>query len=79
MPRIYASNSYPLDFCKACFRNHSEDDIEPDGMYGINVMGEGPDGRGDCSGFDEDHPDYDDDPGFYECEDCGVVLKGDDY
>jgi hypothetical protein len=66
MPRIYESNSDPLDFCRAHFptRKVAEE------LYGHS--GDGPDGRGDCFDYDSDHPDYDSDE--YRCERCGVVL-----
>lgn len=52
MPRIYTSQSDPLDFCLACFP--SEDEARE--QYGN--LGDGPDGRGNCFSYEEGaHPD----------------------
>ena len=65
--RIYTSTNDPLDFCKKCFP--SED--EANDRY--ENLGDGPDGRGNCFGYEEDHPDY---CGLnYKCVQCGVLLK----
>jgi hypothetical protein len=70
VPRIYDSQSNPLDFCKPCFP--SEEDAEEE--YG-NV-GDGPDGRGNCFGYNDEHPPYEYED--YVCENCGAELKARD-
>jgi hypothetical protein len=73
MPRIYTSASDPLDFCKKCFPKEAEAET----TYGLEACGEGPDDRGDCFGYDAEHPEYaeyDD----YNCETCGKPLTAKD-
>jgi len=70
MPRIYNSLSDPLDFCRACF----PDSVRAETLYAH--LGDGPDGRGNCYGWNDDHPDYADDE--YFCENCGNVLTARD-
>lgn len=70
MPRIYNSLSEPIDFCKKCFPSEAE--AEED--YGN--LGDGPDGRGNCFGYDCEHPDYSGED--YECENCGKLLFNND-
>lgn len=71
MPRIYTSENEPLDFCYECFPPEDEADAEYKGK------GEGPDKRGDCYGYDADHPPY---AGTgYTCDGgCGKELGDDD-
>jgi hypothetical protein len=69
MPRIYTSESYPLDFCQRHFPKTEEKAFE---LFGN--LGDGPDGRGNCFGYDCDHPDYTDDPEHYRCHVCKVEL-----
>ena len=71
MPRIYNSASEPVDFCKRCFPKTEEKAFA---KYG-NV-GEGPDGRGNCFGYEDDHPSYSDTD--YTCEVCGKALTDKD-
>lgn len=66
--RIYSSANDPLDFCRKCALTEAE----AEECFG-NV-GDGPDGRGNCFGYDCDHPPYEDDPDVYRCHDCGKVL-----
>ena len=73
MPRIYASDSGPYDFCQRCF---PKTEAQAYRRFGLAKFGNGPDGRGDCFGYDCDHPDYDDDPDHYRCADCNRVLDG---
>jgi hypothetical protein len=73
MPRIYASNADPLDFCKRCFPHNDKLAYL---LYGLPVYGEGPDGRGDCFSYDDDHPGYEDTD--YTCFKCGVELTARD-
>ena len=70
MPRIYTSASDPLDFCVDCFPDLAEADEE----YGD--VGDGPDGRGNCFGHNEDHPPYEDEN--YKCERCKKRLTAED-
>ena len=66
MPRIYTSVSDPLDFCQRCFPG------EATAQKRYANIGDGPDGRGNCYGYDEDHPPYEDT--HYTCETCGNLL-----
>lgn len=69
MPRIYRSDDEPLDFCKRCFP--SEADAEEE--YGdVERCGEGPDGRGNCFGYNSAHPPYSETD--YRCHDCNKPL-----
>lgn len=73
MPRIYDSASNPIDFCKKCFPAESTA-IK---WYGDTTKtGEGPDGRGNCYGYDDDHPDYEGED--YKCEKCRKPLTAND-
>lgn len=66
MPRIYTSESNPIDFCRRCFP--SEDEAFK--LYGN--LGDGPDDRGNCFEHDAEHPSYDDTD--YGCESCHREL-----
>jgi|TARA_Y100000389_G_scaffold181733_1_gene197672 hypothetical protein len=68
--RIISSASNCHDFCNDC----APDPITAEEEYG-NV-GDGPDDRGNCYGYDEtERPTYDDDPDHqYNCEECDIVL-----
>lgn len=66
MPRIYTSASDPLDFCRRCFPTEAA----ARARYGH--VGEGPDGRGDCFGYDAEHPDYAGEN--YHCKKCRRAL-----
>lgn len=70
MPRIYDSQSNPIDYCK---RHFPTEDVA---YFVHGHKGDGPDGRGNCFGYDCEHPDYDDDPEMYKCEVCGCTLDG---
>jgi hypothetical protein len=73
MPRIYDSASSPLDFCKDCYPTEEHAERE----YGdVELTGEGPDGRGNCYGYDAEHPDYDYED--YTCIKCGQKLDWQD-
>jgi hypothetical protein len=66
MPRIYTSESNPVDYCRRCFPS----EVRAYALHGHD--GDGPDDRGNCFGYDCEHPDY-----YYEeydCEKCGVRL-----
>lgn len=70
MPRIYTSTSDPVDFCKKHMPSESIAKIK----YGHN--GDGPDDRGNCFGYDAEHPDYSDDD--YRCIVCKAILRNRD-
>jgi hypothetical protein len=69
MPRIYDSTSSPLDFCQKDF---PATEAAAFALYGN--QGDGPDDRGNCFGYDEEHPPYDDD--LYTCVTCRKHLTG---
>lgn len=55
MPRIYTSANDPLDFCI----RHFPTEEAAEKKYGnVTKTGEGPDGRGNCFGWDAEHPPY---------------------
>jgi len=66
MPRIYTSASDPVDFCHKCFPSP----LAASDRY--KRVGDGPDGRGNCYGYDAEHPSYDGEG--YTCEMCGKTL-----
>jgi len=68
MPRIYDSESNPVDYCRRCFPKTEAK------AYAIHGGGEGPDDRGDCFAYDAEHPDYADDPDMYRCYVCNKEL-----
>ncbi len=70
MPRVYASNSDPIDYCRTCFYALAYV------LHGLHETGEGPDDRGDCFGYDCDHPEYEDTD--YTCWNCGRHLTSRD-
>lgn len=70
MPRIYDSASNPLDFCGRCFPSESV----AEKRYGnVAKTGNGPDGRGNCFGWDVEHPDYEFEN--YHCTKCRKRLR----
>lgn len=71
MPRIYSRCSDPYDYCRECF---PKTEVLARKLHGHD--GDGPDGRGDCFGYDEDHPPYDE--ADYRCHKCGKPLTGED-
>lgn len=71
MPRIYDSTSDPLDFCRKHFPATEEKAWE---NYGHS--GDGPDGRGNCFRYDDDHPPYS--YHDYRCHICGKRLTDKD-
>jgi hypothetical protein len=70
MPRIYTSESDPLDFCRLCFPTKAEAIKE----YGN--LGDGPDTRGNCFSYKEDHPDYEEEQEY--CHVCNKPLTSKD-
>lgn len=70
MPRIYTSANDPIDFCQDCFPSESNALDE----YGD--VGDGPDERGNCFGYDEDHPPYENED--YKCAECHKELTEED-
>ena len=69
MPRIYDGNSDPYDYCLRCFPSEAQ-------AVKKHGAGEGPDGRGNCFSYNDDHPDYDGED--YKCEKCrkSLTAKG---
>lgn len=63
--RLYTSASDPIDFCKVHFPKTEEAAFK---LYGHD--GDGPDGRGNCFGYDTEHPDY-----CYEGYTCHACKK----
>lgn len=74
MPRIRNSASDPLDFCQDCFRNLCPDEAAAKMEFAGVAMG--PDGRGDCFCWNDEHPDYTGED--YVCHACGEPLTYDD-
>lgn len=70
MPRIYTSASDPIDLCRVCWPD------EPAAKKKWGNVGEGPDGRGNCFGYDDAHPDYAESD--YRCYKCKKLLTGRD-
>jgi len=66
--RIYTSDNDPLDFCQDCYPESEESAFDEFGN-----LGDGPDGRGNCFGYDCEHPSYDCDE--YHCHKCGRLLE----
>lgn len=66
MPRIRTSDSDPIDFCRKCFP------VKRRAEAAYAQRGHGPDGRGNCFEYDDDHPDYTGED--YTCENCGRAL-----
>lgn len=71
MPRIYDSTSSPRDFCMHCFDELFPDEEAARERFGN--LGDGPDDRGNCFAFDEEHPDYEGEG--YTCENCRRGLS----
>lgn len=69
MPRLYTSTSDPLDFCKRHFPSSEE---RARALFGN--LGDGPDGRGNCFSYDDEHPDYLSDLKMYRCHVCRKPL-----
>jgi hypothetical protein len=70
MPRIYDSRSDPYDFCFSCFPDNNEAEER------FMNNGDGPDERGNCYGYDAEHPAYRNEN--YKCEDCDKLLDDED-
>jgi hypothetical protein len=70
MPRIYTSESYPVDYCRRCF---PRTEAQAYAIHGHD--GDGPDERGNCFGYDCEHPDYADDSDMYTCYKCNKSLE----
>ena len=66
MPRIYASNNDPYDFCQRHFPT------EATAREDFGNRGNGPDDRGNCFEYDASHPSYYNDD--YKCCECGAPL-----
>ena len=79
MPRIYDAASDPWDFCRDCFPDEATAEEE----YGDNLeeKNQGPDKRGNCFGYDAEHPSYGGED--YKChgkfkDGCGKLLTDKD-
>lgn len=68
MPRIYDGESNPHDFCR---RHYPKTEEAARRIYG---RGEGPDGRGNCFGYDAEHPDYEGEDYHCDIRTCRKVL-----
>jgi hypothetical protein len=64
--RVYTSESNPIDFCCDCFPTEQE------ALIKFGDLGDGPDDRGNCFSYNEDHPPYEETD--YTCETCGKKL-----
>ena len=70
MPRIYASNNDPCDYCQKCYPDEGS-------VTWHRLMNSG-DNRGNCFEPDAEHPPYDE--MNYDCQACGKPLTSkDDY
>lgn len=67
MPRIRNSENDPIDFCLKCFPKDEQKAFE---KYGGRETG--PDNRGDCFCYDDDHPPYEFEN--YTCTKCNKLL-----
>lgn len=67
MPRIYTSDSDPLDFCLQCFPT------EDAAQKKFGQLGDGPDNRGNCFSYNDEHPPYEEDD--YNCHTCRKPLR----
>jgi hypothetical protein len=66
MPRIYTSASDPIDFCRRHFPTKEL------ALKKYGNLGDGPDGRGNCFGYEAEHPPYEDES--YRCTVCKNLL-----
>jgi hypothetical protein len=73
MPRIYDSSNDALDFCKGCF---PKEEVAEKKFGDVTKTGEGPDGRGNCFGWDAEHPPYE--ATDYRCHKCRARLTEED-
>jgi hypothetical protein len=71
MPRIYSSASDPIDFCRTHFPKS-----ETAARKRFGNVGDGPDGRGNCFSYDDEHPAYENDA--YWCHTCRKLLTSND-
>ena len=79
MPRIYTSQSNPLDFCQKHFPKTESAARDKYGNLGDGLIA-GTDNRGNCFGYDVEHPSYDDDYSRCHVLTCRKLLTGkDDY
>lgn len=70
MPRIYDRASSPIDLCRSCFKKKYPTEEQARKEFGGGE--DGPDGRGDCFSYNEEHPDYQGEG--YECWECRKTL-----
>lgn len=69
--RVRTSSNEPLDFCRFCRPSEARAVRE----YSDPAKA-GPDGRGDCFAFDDDHPEYE--GADVRCVTCGWELTNED-
>ncbi len=67
MPRIYTSASDPIDLCVAHYPK-----TEAIAFSRFGHEGDGPDGRGNCFGYEAEHPPYENEN--YRCYTCHKKL-----
>jgi hypothetical protein len=68
--RIYTSQSYAVDYCNRCAPKTEDKALA---LHGHD--GDGPDDRGNCFGYDDERPAYDEDPDMvYNCHKCKKKL-----
>lgn len=73
MPRVYTSCSDPLDFCT---RHFPPEHVAMKRYGNVLRTGDGPDGRGNCFGYECEHPPYEETD--YKCHICHKRLTGED-
>jgi len=71
MPRVYTSANDPIDFCVTHYPK-----TEAIAFSRFGNLGDGPDDRGNCFGYDAEHPDYGGED--YVCHTCKRPLDEDD-
>ena len=72
MPRVYDSDSSPINYCRDCF----PDEAEAEALHKFPVRPTDNDGRGCCFDWGSDHPPYDGED--YRCHKCRKLLTGKD-
>jgi hypothetical protein len=66
--RVRTSTSDPLDFCLRCAPSPTT------AVKRYGHLGDGPDGRGNCFTYDDDHPTYGVGDDEYRCKRCDKRL-----
>lgn len=73
MPRIFDSGNSAHDFCRKCFPTEG---VALTQYSDERITGVGPDDRGNCFGYDTEHPPFEYEE--YDCYACGKRLTGKD-